>query len=570
MKKLKIKKIYLIGIIMVAALPLMLFLVNSQEQVTQHAAGGNITIEYSQPIRTLDPLAVGAIDESAYGGPNVLVNDKLEQQKIKTLGPKYMRINLRYSVSGDPTSKIVCGAQGCDGRWSGDEWVNSIKAVGAEPVVEDPVNPRDLPLLVKHFNKDTHNRVNRWLGGINEPNIHGQDAITYSNNFNANYDAMKTVDPTIKIGGPTTAWYSLSFIQPFLTISGSRVDFIDFHGYGQGAVSQRTYDQLFAKAVQYEADITDLTNRIKTTIPSRASQIGIEVGEYDLDYAGHLLEYTQFDNAWGASALGHIIRAGGIDMLYADKGNLLLERGVEIPGGQLDETTPMYHALGMYTGEGLFPHFGTTMIQATTTLPNIEIYASDNPKNLVVINKDPAQIQNGMFQLNGISTGTVHIWRKDQTIPVTNPPQQVGVVALTNGSFSSALPPFSVTTFVVSTATNPNPTYYCIVGVNNNCVPTMQQTVSETPSTAPNDNTNTPSEMPTLSPVLSSTPSQNPCNASVTVAKTKKEKSHHHQNGNVSNLMNLLIQFLEAVLKLLEQLVGGNKNPGTSTTPCSH
>ena len=49
-----------------------------------------------------------------------------------------MRINLRYKITGDPASGIVCGADGCDTRWSGDAWINAVKALGATLIVEDP------------------------------------------------------------------------------------------------------------------------------------------------------------------------------------------------------------------------------------------------------------------------------------------------------------------------------------------------------------------------------------------------------------------------------------------------
>ena len=297
----------------------------SRSQTILRAAGSNIIVDYTKPLRTLSPLAVGGVDESAYGAPNVLVNDTLQQQQLKTLGPKYMRMNLKYSISGNPSSKIVCGAGSCDTRWSGDQWINAIKALGAEPVVEDPVNPSDLPSLVKHFNKDTNNRVNRWLGGINEPNLHGQNATTYSNNFNKTYDAMKAVDSSIKIGGPTLAWYDSGFLQTFLDMSGSRVDFLDFHGYAQGN-TQLSYDQLYGKAAKYETDINNLYQKIQKTVPNRASQIDIEIGEWGLDSAGSLLANTQFATTWGASTIGHILRAGGIDLMYADKGNLLVKK----------------------------------------------------------------------------------------------------------------------------------------------------------------------------------------------------------------------------------------------------
>ena len=66
------------------------------------------------------------MDVSGYGYPNVFANDQVEQQKLKTLGIKYMRMDLKYSTPGNPTSQIVCGGDGCDTRWTGDQWVQAI------------------------------------------------------------------------------------------------------------------------------------------------------------------------------------------------------------------------------------------------------------------------------------------------------------------------------------------------------------------------------------------------------------------------------------------------------------
>src|SRR5438128_8901527 len=116
----------------------------------------NIAVDYTSPIRKLDPIAIG-MNVSGYGYPNVFANDPVEQQKLKTLGIKYMRMDLKYSAPGDPTSKIVCAAEGCDTRWTGDQWVQAIKAIGAQPLIIVHYSAVDAANMVKHFNKDTNN-----------------------------------------------------------------------------------------------------------------------------------------------------------------------------------------------------------------------------------------------------------------------------------------------------------------------------------------------------------------------------------------------------------------------------
>src|SRR6266699_3172726 len=292
-----------------------------QEGGPHLVSSGNMVVDYTSPIRKLDPLAVG-MDLSGYGYPNVFANDQVEQQKLKTLGIKYMRIDLQYSTPGDPTSKIVCSANGCDTRWTGDQWVQAIKAIGAQPLIIVPYSAIDAANMVKHFNKDTNNYVQYWIVG-NEPDRAGISADTYSTNFNQDYDAMKAIDPTITIGGGATAWYDAPFLQTFLQQSGSRVDFVDFHGYAQEGNVPGDYTTLFHIATGYGDSITNLRSLIQHIVPARASQIGIEVGEWELNWGGTAQDNINFHSVWAASVLGNILKAGGWSLFFADKGNAL-------------------------------------------------------------------------------------------------------------------------------------------------------------------------------------------------------------------------------------------------------
>src|SRR5258708_760770 len=213
---------------------------------------GNMVIDYTSPVRKLDPLAIG-MDISGYGTPKVFANDRAEQRKLKALGIKFMRMDLKYSTPGDPTSRIICGGSGCDTRWTGAQWIQAIKSIGAQPLVIVPHSAIDAANMVKYFNKMTGNYVQYWIVG-NEPDLAGIPAATYSTDFNRDYDAMKAIDPTIKIGGGVTAWYNVPFLQAFLQQSGSRVDFVDFHGYGQEGKAPGDETALFQYAAQFSND----------------------------------------------------------------------------------------------------------------------------------------------------------------------------------------------------------------------------------------------------------------------------------------------------------------------------
>ncbi len=423
----------------------------------------NISIKYASPVRTIDPASVG-MDISGYGYPNVFANDQREQQQLKALGVKYMRLDLKYSVSGDPNSKIVCAGNGCDTRWTGDQWVEAVKAIGATPVIIVHYTVVDAVNMVKHFNKDTHNYVQDWIIG-NEPDLAGMDVATYSNDFNTEYDAMKAVDATLKIGGGATAWFDTPFLQTFLQRCGSKVDFVDFHVYAQkGDVPGNTV-QLFREAAAYDSDINDLRTLIENVVPARASQIGIEVGEWELNWGGSAQDDSNFHAVWAASVMGHMLSAGARSLFYADKYNALYGDTQTITDSYKhvvtihpDDPNPAYHGIGMFTGEGLFRGFGNTLAHADTTLQNVEVYASDNPRNIVLINTSSSQTQTAIINLNSIVFVNIDVWRKDETTIFNNPPVKVQSTFLRGNMFTYQLPPLSVTTLVLTPSFQNSPT----------------------------------------------------------------------------------------------------------------
>jgi hypothetical protein len=267
---------------------------------------------------------------------------------------------------------------------------------------------------------------------------------------------MKEVDPTIKIGGGSTAWYDPYWLQPFLQFSGGRIDFVDFHGYAQQGNKPGEYQKLFRLADGYGKSVEKLRQLIQTTVPERAEQIGIEVGEWELNWGGDAQNSSNFHAVWTATTLGSILKAGGRSMFYADKGNLLYgsTRTFTDANGhpftvKMDDTNPAYHGIGMFTGEGLFRRFGATLVQATSTMPNIEVFASDQQKNIVVINTDPSTAQTATLVLKGITSANLDVWRKDETVRFPDPPIKLETISITNGTFTYALPPFSITTFVL-------------------------------------------------------------------------------------------------------------------------
>lgn len=120
--------------------------------------------------------------------------------------------------------------------------------------------------------------------------------------------------------------------------------------------------------------------------------------------------------------------------------------------------------------------------------------------------------------------------------------------------------------------TNPMPsTIYCVGG-------NAQPPCATVPPSG--TSTNPPTITPSIPPTISTAPKQNPC-VTGTQATSVKIKKHTRQNGAISNLLLLLLQFL---IQLLQQLTGGTitfpligsptptetptTNPTPTITPC--
>jgi hypothetical protein len=422
----------------------------------------NVHVDFGTTTRTIDRNAIG-VDETTFGAP-LDVNDPTAQQMLSTLGVGYSRIWLRFSNPGDPGSGVVCAASGCDTAISGDTWVTMQKSIGETPVIgiADTMSSADAAALVQHFNVTTGDPVSQWVIG-NEPDHSGESAATYSSRFNALYDAMKAVDPAIKIGGGTTAWYDQSFLQSFLQASGDRVDFVDFHWYPGNS----TQSDLLAKLSDISYRIGQLRTLINTTVPSRASDIAIHVGEWNISYVASTLAefaYSGFASAWDADVLGRILSAGADSLAFGTKVNALSVlaspgSGQTLPAGySADTPMPMYEALGMFTGEGLFPRFGTTMVSATSGLAGVDVFASTSPDDIVLVNTGGAA-QNAMIQVKNGGRLTAAAWQIDQTGETPSAPANVSTTTTTNGSFDLSLPADSVTTLVVTAPASSYPSY---------------------------------------------------------------------------------------------------------------
>ncbi|MEU4232292.1 PA14 domain-containing protein [Nonomuraea sp. NPDC026600] len=420
------------------------------------AVAATVSVDFTKPIRTIATTDFG-IGITGYGENSYITNDPQHQARLRALGVGRMRIELHYQEPGDHDSPIVCGGYKCATEVSGDAWVTAIRDLGAEPVVilqvdgrqSAEVNRGDAVALYKHF-AATGKPVQRFILG-NElncactPDKPEMTAAEYSSRFNLITDALRAENPAVKMGGPATAWDDRDYIKTFLEGSGSRVDFVDYHDYGAGD-DQITDEELLGSVIRkYETDIKEVSALAESVL---GRKIDLQIGEFNSDHKdddGHRT-LTHFNTLWGAAALGQILHAGAGAYQYGDKNGqlgLTSEKGEgNIPR---NEPLPIYHGIGMYTGEGLFRPFGKTVVQASANNDKLHVFASDQSKNVVLVNVGADPIEAGLA-LTGLTAGTAAIW---QSTSDAWTPHQTGTAAITGGKATVTLPAGSATTLVI-------------------------------------------------------------------------------------------------------------------------
>jgi len=460
--------------LLAAAVAASLVFLGGPIQPASADASATVTVDFTQPVRQISPLNYGA-DITGYGHGNYITNDATHREYLHRQGFGVMRMDLHYTEPGNANSAIVCGGDGCATDVTGDAWISTIRATGAVPMLILPLDGRhdaaldvtDAVNLYQHF-AAAGEPVRRFIVGNeldNGGNPMKMDATEYSRRFNLIFDALRALDPAVVIGGPAAAWNDTGYIETFLQGSGSRVDFVDYHDYGQG-YTRYTEDVLLGDVVRsYESDIDDIRQRIAAIAPSRAGQIGIQIGEWNMDFSDPdgTLMLSHLATVWGAAALGTMLHAGAVAMQYGDK-NGNLERNTSLgltsevgEGGiPVSEPLPIYHGIGMFTGEGLFRRFGTTVVQASADNAALHVFASTGAKNVVLVNTSTEAMATSIA-FTGLPAGTATSWQTTAADPV---PHVAGTLTVTSGQAAVTLPARSVTTLVLEPAHGLTATYF--------------------------------------------------------------------------------------------------------------
>jgi len=94
--------------------------------------------------------------------------------------------------------------------------------------------------------------------------------------------SMKAIDPTIKVGGPATAWVNIEYLTQLVEATFPDIDFITCHTYSGDC--SNTIDNAYDIAQNATADLAILRNQINTI--TGAIYLPIFLTEYNISFQG--------------------------------------------------------------------------------------------------------------------------------------------------------------------------------------------------------------------------------------------------------------------------------------------
>ena len=314
---------------------------------------------------------------------------------IGALKPKWMRVGGTNADNSTPeaySNSVIETA------------VAYARAIGAEPLVQVPVlkdttgsvpTAQTAAAIVTYLNVTKSLGVKYFSIG-NEPDIYVDNGhlTSYSADLNcqtfaAFADAMKQVDPSIKIVGPDFSWkYQIGnaandWMSPFLTNCKNKVDIVAVHRYPISPAS--------ATAAAAQADAPAFRNMIRMLRAALDAQgmttTPIAITEYNITWDGDPAKSTLPASPgtlpaalWTADVHGVALEE---QLFSLDYWSISEGWTLGILNGKAPR--PAYYALRLFA-----EHFGPTVIATSGAPSGVSVYASrnaaDSATDVMVVN----------------------------------------------------------------------------------------------------------------------------------------------------------------------------------------
>jgi len=434
-------------------------LVLTSFSVAQEA--NTLTVSAGESLGTISPYVYGSNMNLYSIIPLALM------EEAQALGLRYMRFGGGDTDIQDLRNNII------------DLFVIQTRAVGAEPALSVRLlggTPEKAADIVRYTNITKDYNIKYWSIG-NEPNLFValMDVDTYTTQdlntqWRAIAEAMLEVDPTLIFVGPDITQYVVTryedgeieylpgnlggsaldaqgndWLQDFLRANGDLLGYVAVHRYpypGLGAASGANTESLRDINDEWDIAIPNLREIIRDTTGRDIPIAVTEINSNSANSVGSVATLDSFYNAlWLGDVLGRLIRNQVEIVAYWDvQGGS--NRGWGLLGSY--EVRPTAYTYYMYR------HFGTELLAAESTTPDVTIYAAkrdDGALTLMVINLGPDEAASTLNLAGFTPANDAEVWRFDAENNVV----QIDSQAVTDGR-SITVPGQSMTVYIIPAA----------------------------------------------------------------------------------------------------------------------
>jgi len=347
-----------------------------------------------------------------------------------------------------------------------DQFMDFANKVGATAIFTVRLlggTPEQAAEMVRYTNIEKKYNVIYWSIG-NEPTLYNSEVKIFGetydvNRFNQEWrtfaEAMKKVDPTIKLVGPEINQFSFDvspgattnfgqrdeeWLVEFLKANGDMVDIVSFHRYPfpasktSGAPSM---DELRLNSREWDKIIIHARELIhqhtRRDLPIAVTEFN---SAYDKSVSGETTPDSHASAIWMADVLGRMIKNG---VFMANEWALTAKGGYGGLGliGQSD-VFPSYSVYQLYR------RFGSDLVYSSSDYPDVSIYAAKRENGLltVIIINTSLEEKTKAIRIGDQTQFQVEAWLFDPSHKAEN----AGMVEI---SGNVTLSPQSVTLFIL-------------------------------------------------------------------------------------------------------------------------